>query len=234
MTSQATNYLQHLLEPASEGYQQAWKEFLFNLSKVQELDKNIDPAGADAILKAGADWQGYGWNTTTASKALYELTGVALVTTDFKQYFSAWLYGLALHWKITVDQLDLNETAAAAAFALAQAMDGWEDQGPVHIQGTDDEMEDEDALADCSFEWEPTLEPLEDSRKALWQRYGVAGTRLDVKALLDNTPCFEGLPSRPQDNNHSGDGKGRLDRSLKATQGSLLHLLRLLASRAAG
>ena len=220
-------YLQALTDPTNiETFQEAWKDFLFNINRVRSLDAIVDDSSADAILKAGTVWNGGGWNTTTASRALYDITEIALVSKDFKQYSGTWLYGLALHWKIDIDQMDLTETAAAAAFQVASACDE---------NFTENEDEDMDVLDEKGgqmpvFDWEMAMEKLPKELQTIWDRYGHQGHRLEVKNILSNVPCYEGMPVKPPENNHQADYKSKLDRSLKATQSTLLHILRTIAA----
>ena len=67
------------------------------------LNDIIDSEKASAILATGVKWQGGGWNTSRASKTLYDLTGVPLVTADFTQYRNSYLYALAMFWSVEVD-----------------------------------------------------------------------------------------------------------------------------------
>ena len=65
--------------------QEAWRQFLFNVDKLKELG-SLETEVASAVLAAGTTWQGAGWNSTTASRALYDKVGLGLVTADFGKY----------------------------------------------------------------------------------------------------------------------------------------------------
>ena len=52
--------------------------------------------------------------------------------------------------------------------------------------------------------------------------------KIDLKALLDKVPCFDGLPRKPPVNNHRADQGRPLDKQVRAWQQTLLHMLRLL------
>ena len=121
---EAQNYLSNLLAVESESGQTTWKDFLFSVPKVRELDKIITPEAAVGVIQAGLQWSGGGWNSSTASKALFQLTGVPLVSKDFTSYRDAWLYGLAQHWQVEVPECELSPQAAAAACAVTEACGG--------------------------------------------------------------------------------------------------------------
>ena len=88
------------------------------------LNDIIDSEKASAILATGVQWQAGGWNTSRALKTLYELTGLPLVTADFTQYRNSYLYALAMFWSVEVDELNLTDRAAEAAFGLVDALNG--------------------------------------------------------------------------------------------------------------
>ena len=222
--AQAQGFLQQLLQVETEGGQQAWKDFLFNVEKVAELDSIIDPNKAAALMVEGLQWSGGGWNSTTASKALFELTGVPLVTSNFGQYRDAWLYALALHWQIDIPECTLVDQAAAAAFALAEVCDSkgdWDEEMP--------ERENDDDEDNVQFKWEDKTTPLPEELAVLWRRYHPGDHRFDVRNFLDQIPRFSVLPAKPPENNHLGDGKSKFDKQAKVTQQAYLHQLRALA-----
>ena len=72
----------------------AWSTFLLNVRMVKEMDTPVD---APAILSAGELWQGEGWTTGRASKTLYQVAGVPLVSPEVKDYKGAFLYAPELH-----------------------------------------------------------------------------------------------------------------------------------------
>ena len=53
--------------------------------------------------------------TSRCSRVLWELTNVALVSSDFNKYKMAFLYSLALLWDIDVNTLELDTEPAQAA-----------------------------------------------------------------------------------------------------------------------
>ena len=110
MTSNAAQeFLQALLSVENGVGLAAWKTFLFNPAKVLEIDALIDKTKASQVLTQGLQWSGGGWNTTSAAKALRELTGVPLVTSNFGLYRDSWLYGLALYWDVAAAVADLQD-----------------------------------------------------------------------------------------------------------------------------
>jgi len=111
--------IQILADGESEASQAAWKLFLYNAEQVRFLGENIGTSAALAIINGGVKWQGSGWTTSSASKKIYELTQVPLVTADFVMYRNTWLYCLSLVWNVEVQELTLSDPAAEAAFRLA-------------------------------------------------------------------------------------------------------------------
>ena len=108
-------------------FNEEWKKFFYNYEAVVALLKTEPEENVKSVLAAGERWLGTGWNTTTAAKTLRQLTGVALVRSQFKEYLSSFLYSLALVTGIEVSYLDLSAEAAKAAFALA---DVWHSDFP--------------------------------------------------------------------------------------------------------
>ena len=72
------------------------------------------------------------WTTTTAASALYNITAVPLVTEDFVQYKSAFLYALAMVWEVELGNLSLTDRASEAAFNLVQAHQSWSPERLAH------------------------------------------------------------------------------------------------------
>ncbi len=60
-----------------------------------------------AVLDAVVLWDGMGWNTSKASKKLWDVAGIGLVSGDVNKYNDAFVYSMALAWKIEVPQLTL-------------------------------------------------------------------------------------------------------------------------------
>ena len=112
------NILQPLLNPEAPEFQNAWSAFFLNPAQVQEVQGVMNTDMATELLKAGACWNGSGWNTGKASKQLYDLLGVSLITADFSQYKNSFLYALALLWSVDVPQLELCDRAGEAAFGF--------------------------------------------------------------------------------------------------------------------
>ena len=71
-----------LLQVDTDEGSAAWALFLLNPDLVSRLSGVMTPAKATEILEAGQRYDGKGWNTGKASKKVYELTGVALVSND--------------------------------------------------------------------------------------------------------------------------------------------------------
>ena len=84
------------------GDHDVWSAFLFDIDAAKRLCSSMQPDSARAILAAGGNWGLVGWNTTKASKRLWETSHVALVSNDGTEYRSTWLYALALAWQVEV------------------------------------------------------------------------------------------------------------------------------------
>ena len=110
--------LQSLIIVDEQARVNAWTEFLFNIDQVKLLGC---PASVltKQVLAAGAEWPDTGWNTSSASKRVWSLTGIALVSAQLSDYLHSWLFALALHWDLDVPEISLAPGAAGVAFALS-------------------------------------------------------------------------------------------------------------------
>jgi hypothetical protein len=105
-------------------FDKSWKELMFALPKVVALKAFIQDADtARALLDAGARYQGAGWCTSQASKALYMASGVAIVKPDFQHYKHAFLFAMAIVLEVEIPLLELDGKEAEAAYALVQALE---------------------------------------------------------------------------------------------------------------
>ena len=208
-----------------------WSSFLFNVRAVIELGY---PKEAQAIITAGEQWRGEGWTTGRASKALYEVTGVPLVSANVEDYKGSFLYALALHWGLDIATFDLSERASDAAFALAAVFADVGPEGHEQQEYEEDEV-DSDGGGSLVFAWEERLEPLPQELAVLWKRYGAKTTaRFDTKQLLELAPRFDGLPARAAENNvlnkyEQSGHLGKFDKLAKVLQQHLLNSLRVQA-----
>ena len=80
------------------------------------------------------------------------------------------------------------------------------------------------------FSWEQQGSTLPEELASIWKKYGTTDAKFEIKNLLDMTKKYQDLPIKAAENNHQGDAKNRLDRTLKWGQQCLLHSLRLQAS----
>ena len=228
-SSSASAFVQALLNVETELGQAAWRQFFFDPKKVRELDASfIDSVTAQQVLQGGLRWEGGGWNTTTASRALFELCAVPLVSSQFEQYRDSWIYACALHWRVELSEFNLSEGAAAAAFALCVCFsrDGTSAHGGAE-EDADEEEEEEETAPAVRLPWEEPQQKLPGTQKELWTRFAVTEEKFDVKALLERLPRYAELPGKPPENNHWQDGKSKHDKALKAVQQTVLHQLRL-------
>ena len=109
-------------------FQKPWQEFCFDVARMVVLRAELrDPETASSVLTAGCRYQGQGWCTSRASRALYETTGTALVTSSFDDYKHCFLFGLSIFLGVEVPTFDLSDKQAEAAYALASHAE--------HVQG---------------------------------------------------------------------------------------------------
>ena len=78
-----------------------WSDLFFNVDGVCSLLSHTkDPATGGLLLGAGANWNGVGWTTGRASRAVYGATGVAMVEENLKDYLESFLFALSLAYNI--------------------------------------------------------------------------------------------------------------------------------------
>ena len=116
--------LQVLLDPSNDGFEDAWNAFFLDVSKLRTLGSNLSVEAAQQLLAAGQQWKGAAWNTSKASKVLYNLTGVPIVRGGWQEYRNAFLYALSLFLEVEIVELELSDRVADAAFTLAQVFSG--------------------------------------------------------------------------------------------------------------
>ena len=71
------------------------------------------------VLSQGQKWNGMGWTTSRASRVVYELTGVPLVSSKVEEYRDAFLFALAMTTNVEVLGLDLGDRASEVAYYLS-------------------------------------------------------------------------------------------------------------------
>jgi len=98
----------------------------------------------------------------------------------------------------------------------------------------EDEGEGEEEQGQVTIDWDEPETKFPDELAYIWKGVLAGERHLDLKSVLAKVPRFEGLPSRPPENNFRGDAHKRDDRERKAWQQTLLHALRLLAAQYAG
>ena len=206
--------IETLVQRLQSGDAEMYTSFLFNIDMARSL-MSIDTATASNVIQAGCGWNGGGWNTSTASKKLWEQIKLPLVHADFTEYRNTWLFALALAFQIEVPQVALADRAADVAFRLMEKI--------VEPHNEDAEMHDADAreTEDEMLPWEESVDPLPKELAYLWTKAS-QGDRLELAELLDEFPRFKELPLRAPDNNHR---PSNADKGLKVVQQGLLHTL---------
>ena len=71
--------LEVLKDPSSPEFQVQWSSFLFNVQAAREF-LTISKEEAAVVLTAAASANGTGWTSTSASKVIYQVTGVPMVS----------------------------------------------------------------------------------------------------------------------------------------------------------
>jgi hypothetical protein len=188
------NVLLNAEEPTE--FNQAWSEFFLQPARFKEIQPLIQGHLGQDLLKNGQAWVRTGWNTGSASKQLFELVGVPLVSNDFNQYKLAWLYALAMVLGVDVPVLELSDRASDAAFALSGVLSGTAaERGareePAPAPGGPETPED------VQMEWDEPSLPLPQELLALWSGVQAGSRKLNLAQLLDNLPKFADLPIRP-------------------------------------
>ena len=221
---QAQAFINKLLVPEDGEFQQSWSQFFLAYDLVQEVVNNIQPDQAQQLLGAGQAYSGGGWTTSKAAKAVFELTQVSLVTSDFSMYRGAFLFSLALPLGIEVPELNLTDKAAEAAFSLATVFGN---TAAPHLAqaGQDENTEEEEPV---SLAWDEPVKPLPQDFQLIWQGVRCGERRLDIKNLLLSIPRYAGLPEQGPLNNHRKDGRSKVDSNCRAWQQVVLHSVRLL------
>ena len=210
--------LEALKNPQDPAFTTSWTSFLFNVDAARSL-RALDKISAEAVVAALAQWSGDGWTTSSASKKIYEVTGVPLVTADWLVYRSAWAYTLCLLWEIPVGELSLPDRAAEVSFTLLDiinnavqetgasvlpltsrptpfepAKSGAQRDVEMHALagggGEEDEEEDDEEVLE--FPWDKHVEPLRPELQQLWQQVadGTRVTRSSWTRSLCSPPCL--------------------------------------------
>ena len=90
------NIMSSLLNPESMEFGERWSDLFFNVDGVCSLLSHTkDPTTGGLLLGAGANWNGVGWTTGRASRAVYGATGVAMVEENLKDYLESFLFALS-------------------------------------------------------------------------------------------------------------------------------------------
>ena len=168
-------------------FNKAWEAFLFNVDRLTEA-KSLPHDKLLQVLTAGLRYDGSGWNTSKASQALWDITGVALVRSNFQFYRDIWLFVLAMVGNIEVPNLDLSQEQAEAAFAVRAVLE--EDSQPLRSRAQPDPGDDSEGEEDFQFGWEEPSVPLPRELNTLWQRALTGNHKIDVKRLLQEHPRF--------------------------------------------
>ena len=80
------------------------------------------------------------------------------------------------------------------------------------------------------LDWDESETKCPEELAYIWKGVLAGERRLDLKTILAKIPRFDGLPSRPPDNNFRGDVQRKDDRECKAWPHTLLHILRMLTA----
>ena len=181
------------------------------------------------LLTAGACWQGGGWNSSSASKKLYELVGVTIVSSDLSVYRGIFLYSLALFWEIEAGTVSFSNIAAEAAFALtrvygAESLMWFQEPGSHTREPTQREDEGRSDHGEFRLPWDGKRPSLPPVLGEIWQRAKEPAQKVDLPWLLEKVPYFEDLPEKPPVRSHRPGRGNPLDNQVVAWQQTLLHI----------
>lgn len=234
--------LQKLLNPDVEGFEDSWNQFFMDVQKVREIGSLLTPQLAQQLLVAGQAWKGTGWNTSKASKTLFTLTGVPLVKSTWQDYRNSFLYALSLFYEVDVQELDLTDRSADAAFNLCQVFSGAVDSTQDYqmdnygsnpsggnflpTQPSETEASEEDFV----LPWDEPRHNLPQELAYIWQGVVQGERRLDLKAVLGPLPKYKELPQSAPVNNHRLDSARKADKKERAWQQLCLHGMRILSA----
>ena len=238
-------FIKVLQNPDHQDFEAAWNTFFLDVTRVQALPGLLSAEDARSLITAGQRWSGSGWNTSKASKAIYALTGVPLVKAAWVDYRNAFLYALSLLLEVDVQELDLGDKVAEAAFTMLNVFTGEATGAVVSAQdysagypgsspgpgvpfyppgAVTEESEEEVQLS-----WDQPKVPLPVELSYIWSGTTSGERKLDMKTILAAVPKFLELPVAAPLNNHRLDGTGRQDKKEREYQQKLLHAVRLLA-----
>ena len=144
----------------------AWKKFFLDVDLVKDVSLALtsDVSAQMAVIAAGGLWQGGGWNSSTASKRLYSLTGVPVVSSDFSVYRGAFLFSLASFWQLDLPEANLPDRSAEAAFALLGLYESTAEQDG------EQPAEDEESDGEDGLPWDEQLAKLPSDLRVIWGR----------------------------------------------------------------
>ena len=111
-------------------FMEAWRPLFFHVKQDQKLSSHMTSNLALPLLNAGTCWQGGVSNSSSASKKLYGLIGVPIMSSDFSVYRGSIFFSLAFFLEVNITEVSLPDTVAAAAFALVKV---YEDHSRVLI-----------------------------------------------------------------------------------------------------
>ena len=94
----------------SEGaeFETTWTSFMFNMVQAQKL-KKAKTEDILNVLRAGLRFKGTGWTTGKASKALWQISGCAMVKSAIDPYRDVWLFAIALMADVDLPILELSQ-----------------------------------------------------------------------------------------------------------------------------
>ena len=238
-----------LLNPESMEFGERWSDLFFNVDGVCSLLSHTkDPATGGLLLGAGANWNGVGWTTGRASRAVYGATGVAMVDENLKDYLESFLFALSLAYNIDIPKLQLKAQAATVALKFAERVQQRDElqqrdaqrlsqRTPGTCIGNDEETGQKEKLDEAKdgkeplelepLPWEAQKEELPEDFQLVMQRHLKGSLQLDARALLEQMPVWKGVKERSETNNHRQDSMDKHDRILKGLQQKVLGLQRI-------
>ena len=226
-------FIQQLLAAEdTETSQKAWSQFLFNVPLARDFVAQVSKETATLVLNQGHKFNGWGWNTSRASKVVYDLTAIPLVTSSVGEYRDSFLFAIAMAKEVEVIGLELGDRASEVAYALCSLLvnDPVQDVPPVPYSGFAEgtaHREEADPAEVTGLDWDEVTEDLPPELTFIWREVAAGKRKLDLRSLLEVLPRFGQLPVKAPENNFREDAKKGADRTAKAWQQCLLHMARI-------
>ena len=231
------SYVNQLLKAEEPEGIRAWAEFFMNVPLARKFLTQIPKEVATACLNQGLKWSGQGWSTSRASRKVYELTGVPLVSSRVEEYRDAFLFALAMALEVEIQGIDLGDRASEVAYHLCSLVTAPEGSPAEYQEGSPGTAQQEAPAPEEEsegLEWDEPTVSLPRELEYIWSQVALGKRKLELRSVLEDLPKFTSLPTRAPENNFRGDGRKEIDKTMRTWQQQILHMLRMQAVVYAG